>query len=174
MSKLLSPSHLNSFHHRRANLLSSFLPKPSIPHLPIPIPTPPPPLRPLVHSHHSISPRAHRFPNSSRNLSVRALESETELGKSVDENGSVRGNGDGDYADGEFVFEERSGWKSIVVKLRMLFALPWERVRKGSVLSMKLRGKGTPTPAIRVNAEPVTSQQLTVDDIPTPNIGFNT
>ncbi|KAK9105356.1 hypothetical protein Scep_022200 [Stephania cephalantha] len=156
MLKLFSPSHFNSFHHR-ANLLSSFLPKPS--HLPIPIP--PPPLRSLIHSHQSIPPRRTRaqcLAKSRRNLSVRALESsasetkkdkdgggadsdsETELGKSVDDNnGSVRGNGD--YADGEFVFQERDGWKSFVVKLRMLFALPWERVRKGSVLSMKLRGK---------------------------------
>ncbi|CAA6659671.1 unnamed protein product [Spirodela intermedia] len=31
-------------------------------------------------------------------------------------------------------------WRRFLVRLRMLFALPWERVRKGSVLSMKLKG----------------------------------
>ncbi|CBI15369.3 unnamed protein product, partial [Vitis vinifera] len=34
-----------------------------------------------------------------------------------------------------------SGWMSFVVKLRMLIAFPWERVRKGSVFTMKLRGQ---------------------------------
>lgn len=46
-----------------------------------------------------------------------------------------------EYPSGEFEFKEITGWKNFVVKLRMLFALPWERVRKGSVLSMKLRGQ---------------------------------
>lgn len=32
-------------------------------------------------------------------------------------------------------------WVSFLVKLRMLFAFPWERVKKGSVLSIKLRGQ---------------------------------
>lgn len=44
-----------------------------------------------------------------------------------------------EYPIGEFVFREISGWRGFLVKLRLLFALPWERVRKGSVLSMKLR-----------------------------------
>lgn len=46
-----------------------------------------------------------------------------------------------DYPSGEFEFEKVSAWKSFVVKLRMLIAFPWERVRKGSVLTMKLRGQ---------------------------------
>ncbi|OIT38868.1 PREDICTED: serine protease SPPA, chloroplastic [Nicotiana attenuata] len=45
------------------------------------------------------------------------------------------------YPSGEFEFEEYGAWKSLVVKFRMLFAFPWERVRKGSVLTMKLRGQ---------------------------------
>jgi protease-4 len=32
-------------------------------------------------------------------------------------------------------------WVSFLVKLRMMFALPWERVKKGSVLSIKLKGE---------------------------------
>ncbi|XP_074317112.1 serine protease SPPA, chloroplastic [Silene latifolia] len=46
-----------------------------------------------------------------------------------------------EYPSGEFVFEEYSIWKKFVVKLRMLIAFPWQRVKKGSVLSMKLRGQ---------------------------------
>ncbi|XP_043700963.1 serine protease SPPA, chloroplastic isoform X2 [Telopea speciosissima] len=90
-----------------------------------------------------------------RDLSARAFESSSETkeesqkdaetsdeseAKSVDDNGSLTGSKD-DYPSGEFEFKEISGWKSFVVKLRMLFAFPWERVRKGSVLSMKLRGQ---------------------------------
>ncbi|XP_031257305.1 serine protease SPPA, chloroplastic [Pistacia vera] len=51
--------------------------------------------------------------------------------KSTDEN----------YPSGEFEFEEFGAWKSFNVKLRMLIAFPWERIRKGSVLTMKLRGQ---------------------------------
>ncbi|KAJ7956530.1 serine protease SPPA, chloroplastic-like [Quillaja saponaria] len=53
---------------------------------------------------------------------------------------SVRSS-DEDYPSGEFVFEPISGWRSFLVKLKMLIAFPWERVRKGSVLTMKLRGQ---------------------------------
>lgn len=59
---------------------------------------------------------------------------------SVNGNGSV-GNSNDEYPSDEFEFREISGWKSFVVKLRMLIAFPWERVRKGSVLTMKLRGQ---------------------------------
>ncbi|KAK9278401.1 hypothetical protein L1049_027966 [Liquidambar formosana] len=60
--------------------------------------------------------------------------------RSEDGNGSVGISGE-EYPSGEFEFKEVSGWESFVVKLRMLFAFPWERVRKGSVLTMKLRGQ---------------------------------
>ncbi|KAK9669058.1 hypothetical protein RND81_13G106300 [Saponaria officinalis] len=46
-----------------------------------------------------------------------------------------------EYPSGEFVFEEFSAWKKFVVKCRMLIAFPWQRVKKGSVLTMKLRGQ---------------------------------
>ncbi|XP_024023119.1 serine protease SPPA, chloroplastic isoform X3 [Morus notabilis] len=48
---------------------------------------------------------------------------------------------DEEYPSGEFRFVKPGAWKSFVVKLRMLVAFPWERVRKGSVLTMKLRGQ---------------------------------
>lgn len=48
-----------------------------------------------------------------------------------------------DYPSGEFEYEKPSSWMSFVVKLRMLLALPWQRVKKGSVLTIKLRGQIT-------------------------------
>ncbi|XP_010257856.1 PREDICTED: serine protease SPPA, chloroplastic [Nelumbo nucifera] len=95
-----------------------------------------------------------------RDLSVRAFESasetkneeiprkdenisssdSTKADTKLDDNGSLRGSKD-EYPSGEFEFKEISGWKNFAVKLRMLIAFPWERVRKGSVLSMKLRGQ---------------------------------
>ncbi|KAG5019976.1 hypothetical protein JHK87_015831 [Glycine soja] len=48
---------------------------------------------------------------------------------------------DEDYPSGEFDFEPITGWRSFLVKLKMLVAFPWERFRKGSVLTMKLRGQ---------------------------------
>lgn len=50
---------------------------------------------------------------------------------------------DEEYPSGEFDFKPVTGWRSFLVKLKMLVAFPWERVRKGSVLTMKLRGQVT-------------------------------
>ncbi|KAI3686590.1 hypothetical protein L1987_80270 [Smallanthus sonchifolius] len=92
------------------------------------------------------------LPKSYRSISVRAVDSSSdtksddvssenqeELKSGLDNNGSLRG--DGDYPSGEFEFEKAGAWKSFVVKLRMLIAYPWQRVRKGSVLTLKLRGQ---------------------------------
>ncbi|KAI0518724.1 hypothetical protein KFK09_006160 [Dendrobium nobile] len=110
-----------------------------------------------------------RAPNSDRRLlfPVRAIESsptkEGEDEKVLSENGVEDGapsspllppspssdskNGmagkAGEYPTGEFEMVEFGWWMKAMVKLRMLFALPWERVKKGSVLSMKLRGRIT-------------------------------
>lgn len=46
-----------------------------------------------------------------------------------------------DFPSGEFEFKEFDAWKSFLVKCRMLIAFPWQRVKKGSVLTMKLRGQ---------------------------------
>ncbi|KAJ1388534.1 Peptidase S49 [Sesbania bispinosa] len=46
-----------------------------------------------------------------------------------------------DYPTGDFNFEPLTGWKKSMVNLRMLLAFPWERVRHGSVLKIKLRGQ---------------------------------
>lgn len=64
----------------------------------------------------------------------------SQLGDSND-NGSIGGCNDDTYPSGEFVFREYDLWDSFAVKLKMVFALPWERVKKGSVLTMKIRGQ---------------------------------
>jgi protease IV len=46
-----------------------------------------------------------------------------------------------EFPSGEFEMEEIGWWRQFEVKLRMLIAPPWQRVRKGSILSMKLRGE---------------------------------
>ncbi|KAG6410601.1 hypothetical protein SASPL_128663 [Salvia splendens] len=48
---------------------------------------------------------------------------------------------DDEYPSGEFVYKENDIWKDLVVKSRMLIAWPWQRVKKGSVLTMKIRGE---------------------------------
>ncbi|KAJ6848111.1 serine protease SPPA, chloroplastic [Iris pallida] len=48
-----------------------------------------------------------------------------------------------EYPSGEFRMREPDAWTSFLVRLRMLVALPWERVKKGSVLQIKLRGQIT-------------------------------
>ncbi|KAH7688873.1 Peptidase S49 protease IV protein [Dioscorea alata] len=63
-----------------------------------------------------------------------ATASEEEMKVGLDGN-------DGDYPMGEFEMQKFDWWKSFLVKLRLLFALPWERVKKGSVLTMNLRGQ---------------------------------
>ncbi|KAK7265072.1 hypothetical protein RJT34_32688 [Clitoria ternatea] len=46
-----------------------------------------------------------------------------------------------DFPSGDFDFEPIAGWKQYLVKLRLLMAFPWERLRYGTVLSIKLRGQ---------------------------------
>ncbi|KAJ1428125.1 Peptidase S49 [Sesbania bispinosa] len=78
-------------------------------------------------------------------ISLRAFDSSSDP-KSEEEKEGVVDNqnvriADEDYPSGEFEFEPITGWRSLLVKFNMLLALPWERVRKGSVLTMKLRGQ---------------------------------
>ncbi|XP_068305909.1 serine protease SPPA, chloroplastic-like [Pyrus communis] len=93
----------------------------------------------------SISPSP---PLSLRSISARAFDSsspetkEEELKESDGEIVNKTTTADTkEYPSGEFQFEKASAWKSFVVKLRMLIAFPWQRVKKGSVLTIKLRGQ---------------------------------
>lgn len=58
-----------------------------------------------------------------------------------DESSGSSSHVDDEYPSGEFVYREHDFWKNLVVKSRMLIAWPWQRVKKGSVLTMKLRGE---------------------------------
>ncbi|KAM1789337.1 hypothetical protein ACFX11_039499 [Malus domestica] len=93
----------------------------------------------------SISPSP---PLSLRSISARAFDSsspETKEEESKESDGDVviktTTSDTKEHPSGEFQFEKASAWKSFVVKLRMLIAFPWQRVKKGSVLTIKLRGQ---------------------------------
>ncbi|CAK7323177.1 unnamed protein product [Dovyalis caffra] len=84
-----------------------------------------------------------------RTLSVRAFDSddsktgeiEQEEEKKESAESFYAKKSDEDYPSGDFDFQEIGAWNRFLVKLKMLIAFPWERVRKGSVLTMKLRGQ---------------------------------
>lgn len=119
------------------------------------------PLTPSPHRYHTLSSASTlqfqcRFPFHSHARttypSLRALDSSSdaitneELKEVPTEEGVLDqsvGITDEDYPSGEFDFKPVTGWSSFLVKLKMLVAFPWERVRKGSVLTMKLRGQVT-------------------------------
>ncbi|XVF54515.1 hypothetical protein PTKIN_Ptkin05aG0186600 [Pterospermum kingtungense] len=82
---------------------------------------------------YSFSTRA--FDDSSSSTETQK-EEEEKVGSQSGENSETE-----EYPSGEVEYEKLSGWKSFVVKFKMLIAFPWERVRKGSVLTMKLRGQ---------------------------------
>ncbi|OMO63171.1 Peptidase S49, partial [Corchorus capsularis] len=75
------------------------------------------------------------FDDSSSSTETQKVEEE-KIGSQSGEKSEAK-----EYPSGEVEYEKISGWKSFVVKLKMLIAFPWERVRKGSVLTMKLRGQ---------------------------------
>ncbi|KAI6675365.1 hypothetical protein NL676_003271 [Syzygium grande] len=91
-----------------------------------------------------VAPAAHRRSFSARAFDDSAPATETqkpEQEQETQEEQESRAKKDGDYPSGEFEFEEFGAWKKFGVKLKMLVAFPWERVKKGSVLTMKLRGQ---------------------------------
>ncbi|RDX74742.1 Serine protease SPPA, chloroplastic, partial [Mucuna pruriens] len=49
--------------------------------------------------------------------------------------------GDEHYPTGDFDFKPVTGWKNFILKLKMLTAFPWQRLRYGTVLTIKLRGQ---------------------------------
>ncbi|OIW15427.1 hypothetical protein TanjilG_12281 [Lupinus angustifolius] len=88
-----------------------------------------------------LSLRAFNSSSSSSFSDPKSKEEENILGKGEEEENGINNKSDEDYPSGEFEFEPITGWRNFLVKLKMLVALPWERVRKGSVLTMKLRGQ---------------------------------
>ncbi|KAJ4713276.1 serine protease SPPA, chloroplastic [Melia azedarach] len=103
-----------------------------------------------AHSNSHRLSRIHHLSSLRRSFSVRAFDESPADTKILTEEQKVAVNEDDksggkskdeEYPSGELEFENFSAWKSFTVKLRMLVAFPWERVRKGSVLTMKLRGQ---------------------------------
>ncbi|XP_060204887.1 serine protease SPPA, chloroplastic isoform X2 [Lycium barbarum] len=153
MAKFLSTPRLTSIHFRT---VTSTLSKPPSSSSSYPIHT----LSPIsLHSNSFFFPlytTPNPCKNIHRNFSVSAFDTKNEDVSSSSSSSSSKDeagpeiNGDDvaksstkedQYPSGEFEFQEYGAWKSLVVKFRMLFAFPWERVRKGSVLTMKLRGQ---------------------------------
>lgn len=96
----------------------------------------------------------HHRNRSSQRLVTRSIETESDgklsdggreedalVRDGADESSGSSSHGDDEYPSGEFVYREHDFWKNLVVKSRMLIAWPWQRVKKGSVLTMKLRGE---------------------------------
>ncbi|KAL5987505.1 hypothetical protein ACLOJK_035253 [Asimina triloba] len=139
MSKLLLPPHFNALTHQTCSLLSfksrSFFP-----------------FHRQIRFQHSVF-RPCCTPNRPPNFSTASKDEEGSNKIDGQPSPSLAqkpsppvvdgqpGSKDGDYPTGEFEFQELKGWRSFLVRLRMLFAFPWERVRKGSVLHVKLRGQ---------------------------------
>ncbi|PIN10789.1 hypothetical protein CDL12_16616 [Handroanthus impetiginosus] len=120
--------------------------------------------RPTFSVHFSLNPLISKKPRSFldkncsfRRFSTRAFDTESDEKLSneyekiggerggevlVGEDGSSNASGDDDkYPSGEFLYREYDLLESLFVKFKMLVALPWERVKKGSVLTMKIRGE---------------------------------
>ncbi|KAL9243332.1 hypothetical protein vseg_017232 [Gypsophila vaccaria] len=98
-------------------------------------PPPPPPSPPSF----SLSLFSAAAPRRRRRFSASAFDTEYDAPKVGVE--SPEKKVEEEYPTGEVVYEEFSAWKKFVVKCRMLIAFPWQRVKKGSVLTMKLRGQ---------------------------------
>ncbi|KAK4567892.1 hypothetical protein RGQ29_003602 [Quercus rubra] len=123
---LLHTPHITSFHRQT---LTSFLSN-SKPH---------PSLSSLQFHHHRFSLSLFVSPSSpSPSLPLRTFSEGKTKKINSSESSSVK---DSEYPSGEFQFEEFNWWRKFTVKLKMLTALPWERVRKGTVLTMNIRGQ---------------------------------
>ncbi|KAL8143856.1 hypothetical protein V2J09_016888 [Rumex salicifolius] len=142
------PSSLSCLHNRHYHLLSAYVSPPRPVNFAL---SPSLTISTAVHSISSISavvvaPRRSRFsPRAFSSPSSEAQTKEDELNPTEDTgNGTLTSSpAIEEYPSGDFEYAEFGGWKQFVVKLRMLFAFPWERIRKGSVLTMKLRGQIT-------------------------------
>lgn len=77
------------------------------------------------------------FSDSTKQKEDRVSE---DAASSGNENGAAT---DEDFPSGELDYRKIGGWDMFVMRLKMLTALPWQRVKKGSVLKMKLSGKIT-------------------------------
>ncbi|PKI43925.1 hypothetical protein CRG98_035759, partial [Punica granatum] len=149
MSKVLHCSHMTSTPQLTKSLSSIILSKPHLRHFhssPLCIKShffcsSPIPITPLIPHSPDISTT---FP---RTFSARAFDDSSPPNETLQEGEKKDPNAEGkpghaeEYPSGELEYKEFGALKKLGVKLRMLVALPWNRVRKGSVLTMKLRGQ---------------------------------
>ena len=105
-------------------------------------------LSPSQHRHFASFPSpphfaARRILPSPLRVPIRAVESSPGLTKEEQEPSPAASEAQEQLAPAAVAIEvEEIGWGTqLAVKLRMLMAPPWQRVRKGSVLNMKLRGE---------------------------------
>ncbi|WCJ22059.1 signal peptide peptidase [Euphorbia peplus] len=93
--------------------------------------------------HHHRFPSTPSLPFRPRSFSIRAFDSsdEQKQKQSSESQDNTFKKIQEDYPTGDFQFQQFNAWDRFLVKLKMLIAFPWERVRKGSVLNMKLRGQ---------------------------------
>ena len=64
-----------------------------------------------------------------------------EAKKKINNSSSESSVRDSDYPSGEFQLQEFSWWRKLTIKLKMLTALPRERIPNATVLTMKIRGE---------------------------------
>ena len=74
-------------------------------------------------------------PNSEKNGAVpkNAEDSGIENGAPTEE----------EYPSGVLQYKVKDGWDMFVMRLKLLITVPWQRVKKGSVLKLKLSGKAS-------------------------------
>ncbi|BBN19507.1 protease IV [Marchantia polymorpha subsp. ruderalis] len=89
-----------------------------------------------------------------KRLSIRALDETTaeqvkettEVPKDSNSNDPAQSNGTATkeaLPSGDLEYEATGGWDEFVTRCKMLIAFPWQRVKKGSVLKLKLSGSVT-------------------------------
>ncbi|XP_021761285.1 serine protease SPPA, chloroplastic-like [Chenopodium quinoa] len=153
MAKLLHSSpRFHTIHRHSFHLLSTLSPPPPLP-LSSPIFSPSHFLSPPPSPSFSLSSSLRLAPILRRryfNFSTNAFDSDSnsdsnskvKVEEKLDED-SVNGAPKSEevFPSGEFEFKEFGAWKSFVVKCRMLIAFPWQRVKKNSVFTIKLRGQ---------------------------------
>ncbi|XP_050237574.1 serine protease SPPA, chloroplastic [Mercurialis annua] len=140
MSKLLlfhSP-HLPPIYHTRT--ITSLLSSSTKPYLHLPPPHSAAYHRPSISPSvfHSFSPFLSRNFSTPRAFDSSSEDAEKELSAEPENVNKINKE---DYPTGEFEFKQIGPLNRFLVKIKMLFAFPWQRVRKGSVLTMKLRGQ---------------------------------
>ncbi|VFQ80645.1 unnamed protein product [Cuscuta campestris] len=135
MSKLLPTTCLTSLHLRSSAVSLSWLSAVHVSAIPLNSPLP----RPFpIFTRRCFSVYASTAKHGDASSS--AKDEVKNAGINGDEGARVS-SGEDPYPSGELQFQKYGAWKSFVVALRLLFALPWQRVRYGSVLTTKLRGE---------------------------------